>query len=41
MAGLLGLCLTSVFNPYLSTPMGLLMLSIACAAARMKKTEAV
>ena len=41
MAALLGLCLTSVFNPYLSTPMGLLMLSIGCAAAWMKRTETV
>ena len=41
MAGMLGLCLTSVFNPYLSTPMGLVMLSIACAAVQQKKTEAV
>ncbi len=41
MAAMLGLCLTSVFNPYLSTPMGLLMLSIACAAAWMRRTETV
>ena len=41
MAAMLGLCLTSVFNPYLSTPMGLLMLSIGCATAWMKRTETV
>ena len=33
MAAFLGLCVTSAFNPYLSTPMGLLMLSTASACA--------